>query len=135
MRGLKTYPRRGLLVVVFLGAVLAVVPSVGAAKAQQNPLQQTPGSKVPSMPSIDGHDPSEPPDPMLAKQQADRARAALDERQRKIVDDTAKLLQLATELKQDVDKSNKNQMSLEVIRKADDIERLAHDVKTRMRGM
>jgi hypothetical protein len=134
MCGLKTYPRRGLSMVVFLGAVLAAVPSVGAAKAQQYPLQQAPAGKLPPLPSIDGHDPSEPPDPMLAKQQADRARAATDERQRRIVDDTARLLQLATELKADVDKSNKNQMSLEVIRKADDIERLAHDVKTRMRG-
>ena len=86
------------------------------------------------MPPIDGHDPREPPDPLLAKQQADRARAAIDDRQKHIVDETTKLLQLATELKAAVDKSNKNELSLDVIRKADDIERLAHDVKTRMRS-
>jgi hypothetical protein len=120
--------------VVFLCAVLSAAPGVGAAKAQQQGTTQSsrlPGS---SLPSIDGKDPEEPLDPMAAKQQADRARMAADERQKHIVDETTRLLQLATELKQDVDKSNKNQMSLDVIRKADDIERLAHDVKTRMRG-
>jgi hypothetical protein len=43
-------------------------------------------------------------------------------------------LQLATELKAAVDKSNKNELSLDVVKKADDIEKLAHDVKQRMRG-
>jgi hypothetical protein len=66
--------------------------------------------------------------------EAGRARAMANERQKKIIDDTAKLLQLATELKTDVDKTNKDEMSLDVIRKADEIERLAHDVKQRMKG-
>jgi len=71
---------------------------------------------------------------MLAQQRASRARAMADDRQKHIVDDTAKLLQLATELKAAVDKSNKNELSLDVVKKADDIEKLAHDVKQRMRG-
>ncbi len=54
--------------------------------------------------------------------------------QKQLADDTAKLLQLATELKTAVDKTTKDELSLEVIRKADEIERLAHDVKQRMKG-
>jgi hypothetical protein len=56
------------------------------------------------------------------------------ERQKKLVADTEKLLALANELKLDVDKSNKNMLSLDVIRKADEIEKLAHSVKEKMKG-
>jgi len=86
------------------------------------------------MPPIDGERPDDGTDPMLAQQRASRARAMADDRQKHIVDETAKLLQLATELKAAVDKSNKNELSLDVVKKADDIEKLAHDVKQRMRG-
>jgi type VI protein secretion system component VasF len=86
------------------------------------------------MPPLEGNRPDEGNDPMLAQQRAGRARAAADDRQKHIVDEAARLLQLATELKESVDKSNKNELSLDVIRKADDIEKLAHDVKQRMRS-
>jgi hypothetical protein len=56
------------------------------------------------------------------------------ERQRKLVDDTTKLLSLANELKTDVDKTDQNMLSLDVIKKADEIEKLAHSVKEKMRG-
>jgi hypothetical protein len=39
------------------------------------------------------------------------------------------LLKLATDLKAEVDKTTTDTLSLEVIRKADAIERFAHDVK------
>ena len=48
--------------------------------------------------------------------------------------DTDKLLSLATELKQDVDKTNKNVLSVDVIKKAGEIEKLARSVKERMKG-
>jgi hypothetical protein len=43
------------------------------------------------------------------------------------------LLKLATDLKTEVDKTTKDTLSLGVIRKADEIERLAHDVKEKMK--
>jgi hypothetical protein len=55
------------------------------------------------------------------------------ERQKQIVADTAKLLELANELKEQVDKTDKNTMSLDVIRKADMIEKLAKGVKEKMK--
>ena len=63
-----------------------------------------------------------------------REMARNSERQKKLVDDTNKLLQLATELKASVDKSNKDTLSIDVIKKAAEIERLAHSVKERMKG-
>ena len=55
-----------------------------------------------------------------------------EDRRKRISQDTTKLLQLATELKNLMDKTSKDQMSLEVIRKADQIEKVAHDLKQRM---
>ncbi len=48
--------------------------------------------------------------------------------------DTDRLLQLATELKQSVDKSNENTLSIDVIKKAEQVEKLAHQVKEKMKG-
>ena len=56
------------------------------------------------------------------------------DRQESLKKDTDRLFQLATELKQSVDKSNENVMSLDVIRKAEEIEKLAKQVKEKMKG-
>ncbi len=56
-----------------------------------------------------------------------------DERQKRLVSDSDKLLTLATQLHEDVAKTNKNILSIDVIRRADEIERLAHNVKERMK--
>jgi hypothetical protein len=59
--------------------------------------------------------------------------AANTERKKQISDDAAKLVKLATDLKSEVDKTTKDTLSLNVIRKADEIERLAHSVKEKMK--
>ena len=56
------------------------------------------------------------------------------QRQEDLKKDTEKLLELATELKQYVDKSNENTLSMDVIKKADQIEKLAKSVKDKMKG-
>ena len=58
--------------------------------------------------------------------------AANAERKKQIADNSARLLKLATDLKAEVDKTTKDTLSLNVIRKADEIERLAHNVKGKM---
>ena len=52
-----------------------------------------------------------------------------EEHRQQISEDSAKLLALAQALKTEVDKTNKNMLSLGVIRKADEIEKLAHSVR------
>ena len=54
-------------------------------------------------------------------------------RRKQIAADAAQLLQLATELKSEVDKTDKDTLSLQVIRKAESIERLAKGVKEKMK--
>ncbi len=115
---------------------------VGGLRSQQSrDAQRSVPPNTANFPSInpdrrDSRDPREPdsPSPLAAIQEAQRTKAIANDRQKRIVDDTAKLLQLATELKSAVDKTTKDQLSLDVIRKADEIEKLAHDVKQRMRS-
>lgn len=59
--------------------------------------------------------------------------AANAERKKQINADSAKLLKLATELNTEVDKIDKDTLSVSVIRKADAIEKLAHDLKEKMK--
>ena len=59
---------------------------------------------------------------------------ANQERQAQLKHDTESLVKLTSELKQYVDKSSENTLSLEVIKKAEEIERLARSVKEKMRG-
>jgi hypothetical protein len=54
-------------------------------------------------------------------------------RQQDLKNDTDKLFQLATELKAAVDKTTENTLSLEVIRKADEVEKLARRVREKMK--
>ncbi len=63
----------------------------------------------------------------------DQAKARNKERQEKLKQDTDKLLQLATELKEYVDKTNENILSIEVIKKTDEIEKLAKSVREKMK--
>ena len=59
--------------------------------------------------------------------------AANAERKKQIGDESAKLLKLAKDLKSEVDKTSKDTLSLGVIRKADEIEKLADDIKEKMK--
>jgi len=62
------------------------------------------------------------------------AKKANRDRQAQLQRDTDSLLKLATELKQYVDKSNENTLSVDVVRKAEEIEKLAHTVKEKMKA-
>ena len=58
--------------------------------------------------------------------------AAGPERQKAALADAERLLALATQLKTAVDKSRKDELSLQVIRNADEIEKLAKTAKGRI---
>ena len=57
-----------------------------------------------------------------------------DERQKALVADTDRLLALAQQLKAEVDKTDKDQLSVDVVKRAEQIEKLARSVKEKMRG-
>lgn len=54
-------------------------------------------------------------------------------RKKELAEESARLLRMAAELKTEVDKTTKDTLSIQVIRKASEIERLAHDVKGNVR--
>lgn len=64
----------------------------------------------------------------------EQARARNAERQQQLVADTQKLVSLANELQDEVSKSTKDMLSLDVVRKADEIEKLARTVRDRMKN-
>lgn len=71
---------------------------------------------------------------MVRHMSAQLAKSRNNLRQQQLVADTTKLLELATELKTEVDKSNKDTLSLAVVKKAEEIEKLAKSVKEKMRN-
>lgn len=73
-------------------------------------------------------------DPTEEKMERDREKALNKQRQTALQKDTERLLQLATELKEYVDKTNEHTLSLDVIKKAEEIEKLARSVKGKMKG-
>lgn len=73
-------------------------------------------------------------DTMQQQMAHDLAKKANEDRQKALKSDANRLLKLASELKEDVDKSNENVLSLDVIKKAEQIEKLAHSVKEKMKG-
>jgi hypothetical protein len=101
-------------------------------------LTSTPAQQTPQLPEIapppgarQGPDntPSIPPE-----MQKRMEKQANQQRQTDLKRDADKLFKLSSELKDYVDKTNENILSLDVIKKADEIEKLAHSVKTKMRG-
>ena len=101
-----------------------MVLSASAPAAQDSNIAQMPGPPVVRTPEADRE---------AAKMHQEQLRKINSTRQAAIKKDTDKLLQLATELKQSVDKSNANTLSLDVVKKAEEIEKLARSVKDKMR--
>jgi hypothetical protein len=67
-------------------------------------------------------------------QRAEQRRMLMSERQKRLVSDTDKLVALTTALKEQMDESNKDVLSLDMVKKAEEIEKLAHSVKERIKG-
>lgn len=90
-----------------------------------------PGSTFPGHPNpLDASAPASVPPRMAAAS----ALARENERQRKLVEDSDRLLALATQLHAEVARTDKNMLSVDVVRRAEEIEKLARSVKDRMRA-
>jgi hypothetical protein len=106
-------------------------------KNQDPMLQKNQDPMMPStvrpgaMPSDDSDIPG---DAMRARLREDRLKALNDDRQRRLEDYVNTMMELTGEQKSDVDKTNKDELSLDVMRKAAEIEKLAHDVQSRMKN-
>jgi hypothetical protein len=124
---------RMLVCLVGMGFMMAgVAARAGESAGVQRSTGSTPAAPAAANPSFGiEHDPS---DPTYARMQEKQIASAATDRHKRMVADADKLLELATELKQDVDGTTKDEMSVPTIKKAAEIEKLAHDVKERMKG-
>jgi hypothetical protein len=100
--------------------LLAVVFSAPALRCQTDAASADPQFRSHSTPED-------------VKRDNDRMKAMNKDRAERIKRDTDKLLALATELKQYVDKTNENVLSVDVIRKTDEIDKLAKSIRERMK--
>lgn len=92
------------------------------ARAQAPELEDTSQSAAPSGTPADARDPKTDEKP------ADNA----SEQQKRLAEDKARLLKLATELKSEIDKAGTVALSVGAIRKADEIEKLARSIRQAM---
>jgi hypothetical protein len=113
--------------------------AVSALPCQMGEAQQPMTNPNQPRPSI--HDPSitTPPDANAQMEMREKAEkqasyeTANAERKRQLTEDSEMLLKLATELKQELDKTSRDTLSLTVVHKAEEIERLAHAVQLKMK--
>lgn len=97
-----------------------------ACMAQDSHPAPPPGDKPATVQAPEAGNPAK-----MTKQQ--KTEAADNERKKQITDESTQLLTMALALKAEVDKTNKDTLSINVIRKADQIEKLAHTVKEKMK--
>jgi hypothetical protein len=112
--------------------LLLLTPVFSLPSFSQNASQSAPQSPIP-VPHL-GTNPDDREDEEHARIEKDMAKKLNHERQAQLQRDTDNLLKLATELKKYVDKSNENTLSLDVVKKAEEIEKLAHSVKEKMKA-
>lgn len=110
------------LTALFFITLLQNVPCHGQDPSPGNPTR-------PTMDAADEHEKEQ-----RARIERDMAKKANQLRQVQLQRDAATLLKLATELKQYVDKTNEYTLSLEVVKKSEEIEKLAHSVKEKMKA-
>ena len=108
------------LALVFLAALCAV--SLASAQQIHLPPAVSQGPGMGNVPVTSG-DPA----------QKEQAKAANLQRQAEIKRDTEKMFQLAAELKDYLDKADQGVMSMDALKKAEQIEKLAHGVKSKMK--
>jgi hypothetical protein len=103
--------------------VFLVMAGMTAASFAQQPAQKTTSSQPPATTALAKPDSDKPADAPPTPATPANAHQA------QIVADTQKLVKLSQELKAEVAKSNKDTLSLSVIKKAEEMEKLARTLK------
>jgi hypothetical protein len=108
-----------------LAASLMLLPTAAGGAAQNPPR--------PPQPRSDDQDAKDDDDQAARLKTA--SKVALQENDKSIKKSVEKLFQLASELKTEVDKTDSAQvLSLAMVKKAEEIEKLAKDIKSRAKG-
>ncbi len=125
------------LATIILLALTLLPMNAGRAQMGNNPpvppswnRDRFPGQN----PTPNAHD-SQPTETAEEKMERLQAARMNDKRMQQAVTDAHKLAQLATELKDEVDKANQGVVSVDTSKKADEIVKLAKSVKDKIRPM
>ena len=121
-------PRLCILPVIF--SLFSTLPGVSQSGSPRRPLvsvSEQSGVRFPQQMRQER-------DEEFLRNEKENGRRANEQRQLELKRDTDKLLQLTNELKQSVEKTNENILSIEVIKKAEQIEKLAKSVKEKMKA-
>jgi len=111
------------------GLVVFIFLTIASSWAQDGSAAASQGGAQRRNPEI-----TQPSSPAELEMQKRLARQRVQERFAQIKKDTDHLLELATQLKKSVDEASDQTLSLEVIRKAEQIEKLAKQVRQKMAG-
>jgi hypothetical protein len=112
-------------------SLLLIASAATAAVAQSSAMPGPVGDA-----SVSGHGGQQDSDSISSSprlMESLEARRNVD-RQKQLEADTEKLFLLAQQLKDEVAKSNKDELSIAVVKKSEEIEKLARSVKDKMRG-
>lgn len=118
--------------VVGTGVALGQATQASGAQAQQSSGQPRASNDASSSSKADAATASKPGG-TDANAPAAAGAQQVNDKQKKLAADTDKLLAMATDLKQQVDKTNKDVLSVDVIKKAEEIEKLARSLKQEMK--
>lgn len=124
-------PRRPWLRIA-LGC-LASAALLGAASPRQSAPSQNVDKPYQSPETARPADKSAPSQVQQIQTNQGHPDQPISDRKRQITDESARLLELARQLKSEVDKTDKDTLSINVIRKAETIEKLAKGVKEKMK--
>ena len=103
--------------------------------AQRSPAQTSNTPDLSQVQTVPGQRPQRDEDNGIPSDMQKRMqKKANEQRQAELKRDTDRLVKLSAELKEYVDKTNENVLSMDVIKKAEEIEKLAHSVRVKMRG-
>ena len=125
---------RSLFAVFLVVLFCSPAPSAGQ---QSEPAKSSPvadASAATPQPQIRPLGPQEEKDPVVLEMEKRRKKELNKARFNELKRDADKLLALATELKTHVDKSDENMLSLDVLKKPEQIEKLAKSVREKMKG-
>ncbi|MGH9492853.1 MAG: hypothetical protein ACRD2K_05075 [Terriglobales bacterium] len=118
--------------------VMLLLAADAGSQSKPAPPSASPELTAKAVPSADPQFPrprrTPEEDRFKIEHEREMARKRNQARQAALKKDTDKLLQLATQLKEYVDKTNENMLSLDVIRKAEEIEKLSKSVKDKMKA-
>jgi hypothetical protein len=120
------------------GLLAVLLPPL--ARGQQTATQGTESIMMPARPSsiiMPAANPAPDANDRMEMQQQKLKRASYEaanaERKRQLDSDSALILKLASELKAEIDMAPQDTLSLSAVRKAEEIERLAHSVQLKMK--